>query len=61
MAARIEPTIYEDTNASGGFDPGEERTGGLGGNGGSVFDYAFELDASVHDLSRVSIALIFTR
>jgi cysteine-rich repeat protein len=52
--------IYEDMNSNGSFDPGEERDGGIGGDGGSVFEYAFDLDASVSDLGGVSIDLFLT-
>jgi cysteine-rich repeat protein len=52
--------VYEDTNSNGFFDPGEERDGGIGDDGGSVFDYAFDLDASVPDLGGVSIDLDLT-
>jgi cysteine-rich repeat protein len=58
LGAVIDPGIYKDTDLSGSFDPGEERAGGIGGNGGSVFDYVFDLDASTHDLSLTSIELL---
>ncbi|MBW2696582.1 MAG: hypothetical protein JRE70_08920, partial [Deltaproteobacteria bacterium] len=49
--------IYEDTNSNGSLDPREERTGGRGGDGGSVFAYAFDLDAAAHDPRLTSIEL----
>jgi hypothetical protein len=58
LRAVLDPSIYQDTDSSSSFDPGEERAGGIGGNGGSVFDYAFDLDAATHDLSLTSIELL---
>ena len=55
--ATVGSGIYEDTNANGILDPGEERVGGIGGDGGSVFEYAFDLDAAAHDPRLTSIEL----
>jgi probable HAF family extracellular repeat protein/cysteine-rich repeat protein len=60
LGAVLDPGLYQDTDSSGFFDPGEERAGGIGGDGGSAFDYVFDLDASTHDLRLTSIELLLT-
>jgi hypothetical protein len=59
QAAAAPITIYEDLNSSGDYDTGEERTGGVGGNGGSTFAWAFDLDALTQDLSSTTIEIVF--
>ena len=59
-AAQAVPiTIYEDTNSSGSYDTGEERTGGVNADPGATYNYAFDLDAGVHDIAGASIDVSF--
>ncbi len=58
-AGAVPITIYEDLNSSGDYDPGEERTGGVGGSGGSTFAWAFDLDALTQDLTSTTIEIDF--
>ena len=58
-AGAVPFTIYEDVNSSGDYDPGEERTGGVGGDGGSTFAWAFDLDVLTQDVSSATIEIVF--
>jgi hypothetical protein len=57
-AAALPLLFYADTNFDGNYDPGEERTGGVGGNGGSTFTFWFDLGPS-DDPASVTIDLSF--
>jgi hypothetical protein len=57
-AAALPLLFYADTNFDGNYDPGEERTGGVGGNGGSTFTFWFDL-APGDDPASVSIDISF--
>jgi hypothetical protein len=58
-AGAVPITFYEDVNSSGSYDPGEERTGGVGGDGGSTFAWAFDLDAATDVISSATIEIVF--
>jgi hypothetical protein len=51
-------TFYDDLNSSGDYDFGEERTGGVGGDGGSTFAWAFDLDAVTEIISSTEITIV---
>jgi hypothetical protein len=53
-------TIYEDVDLSGDYGTGEERTGGVNGNGGATYDYAFDLDAGTQNVSGAALEITFT-
>ena len=53
-------TIYEDVDLSGDYGAGEERTGGVNGNGGATYDYAFDLDAGTQNVSGAALEITFT-
>jgi len=60
LSAQAVPiTIYEDLDLSGDYGAGEERTGGVNGNGGAAYDYAFDLDAATQDISAATIQITF--
>jgi len=61
LPARAVPiTIYEDVDLSGDYGAGEERTGGVNGNGGATYDYAFDLDAGAQNVSGATLEITFT-
>ncbi|MCI0637132.1 MAG: hypothetical protein L0206_24925, partial [Actinobacteria bacterium] len=51
-AGALPIVFFADQNANGVLDPGEERTGGVGGNRGSTFNFSFEL-GTASDLASV--------
>ena len=57
LAAPI--TIYEDVDLSGDYGAGEERTGGVNGDGGGTYDYAFDLDVGTQDISAATLEITF--
>jgi hypothetical protein len=52
-------TIYEDVDLSGDYGAGEERTGGVNGNGGASYGYAFDLDAGTQNISGATLEITF--
>lgn len=59
-AAQAVPiTVYEDVNSSGDLDAGEERTGGINGDGGGTYDFAFDLDAGTQSVSGAMLEITF--
>jgi hypothetical protein len=52
-------TIYEDLDLSGDYGAGEERIGGVNGDGGASYDYAFDLDAGTQDISGATLQITF--
>jgi hypothetical protein len=59
-AQAVPITIYEDVDLSGDYDAGEERTGGVNGDGGATYAYAFDLDAGTQDVSGAMLEITFT-
>ena len=61
LPAKAAPiTIYEDVDVSGDYGAGEERTGGVNGDGGATYDYAFDLDAGTQNISGATLEIRFT-
>jgi hypothetical protein len=58
-AQAIPIVIYEDLDLSGDQGAGEERTGGVNGNGGATYDYAFDLDAATQDITATTLQITF--
>ena len=53
-------TIYEDVDLSGDYGAGEERTGGVNGNGGATYDYAFDLDVGTQNIAGATLEITFS-
>jgi MYXO-CTERM domain-containing protein len=58
-AGALPIVFFADVNNNGVLDPDEVRTGGVGGNRGSTFTFAFELGTAVSDLASVTIDVSF--